>query len=144
MDSINKINFKLKEVRENEILEIDGISFSNIAYTLVFVDEVDLFTIFYFQDSFLVFKELKKSISQSGNYLLFTGISGIADDAGWDYIEVIHDKNLITWNIQRNYTLLTFRFEKCNYIKAVFEIEKVIENLNAKLSLEPLYVIYPD
>jgi hypothetical protein len=36
-----------------------------------------------------VFNELGKSIKEGGKYLIFTCACGIADDGGWDYIDVI-------------------------------------------------------
>ena len=144
MDSKQKIKFDLKKVLQNEVNEIDGIAFSNIAYVLVFVGEINLFTQHLFQDSFLVFKELKNSISKSGKYLLFTSVSGIADDAGWEYVEVLHEENSVTWNIQRDNILLSYVFDRKDYLKEILMIEKKIKNLNSNMKLEPSHVVYPE
>ncbi len=144
MNSKKKIKFELKEVSCNETVEIDGVSFSNMAYLLVFVDGVNLFTLDLFQESFLVFKELKNSISKSGKYLLFTGVSGIADDAGWEYVEVFHEENSVTWKVRRDDTLRSYIFDRIDYLKEISIVEKKIELLNSSMKLEPLYVVYPE
>lgn len=140
----NKIKFSLQEVSENQTLEIDGISFSNIAYVLVFIDGVNLFTLDSYQESFLVFEELQNSILKSGKYLLFTGVSGIADDAGWEYVDVLHDEDLISWKIQRDDNILLYIFEKSHYLTAISVIEKEIQNLSRRVKLEPSYIVYPE
>ncbi len=135
----NNIKFDLKEVSEGQIMEIDGIIFSNIAYVLVFVDGVNLFTLDFFKGSFLVFKELKNSIAKSGKYLLFTSVAGIAD---MDYVEVVHKENSVTWNIQIEDTILSYIFDKSDYLTEISLITKKIEYLKSNIKLEPLYIIY--
>lgn len=138
------MKFNLKEVLQDEVLEIDGISFSNIAFVLVFVDGINLFALDFFKESFLVFKELNKSIFKSGKYLLFTGVSGIADDAGWEYVEVLHEEKSVTWNVRRDGTLISYIFDRSDYLKDISVIEKKIESLNTSIKLEPLHVVYPE
>lgn len=144
MDSKKAIKFDLRIVSKDDTVKLDGISFSNIAYVTVFVEGVDLFTLEYFYGSFLVFKELKKSIEGSGKYLLFTSVSGIADDAGWDRVNVQHDENTIRWSIERDDSLLLYVFDKNDYLKEVSKLEEKIKNLNKGVGLEPLQVIYPE
>ena len=144
MDFKNNLKFDLKKIFPNEVIEIDGISFSNITYILAFIDEINLFDLDFFKESFLVFKELERSTLKSGKYLLFTGISGVADDAGWEYIEVLHEKDIVSWNIQRDDNKLFYVFDKIAYLKEVFQLGKEIERLSNEMKLEPLYVIYPE
>ena len=144
MTTRNKIEFYLREVSGNQILDKNGIIFKDIAYILVFVDGVNLFTLDFFEDSFLVFDELYKSTLKSGKYLLFTGASGIADEAGWDYIDVLHDEHLVTWNMRMDDVHLSYFFDRIAYLREFSEIAKDIANLSNSLKLEPLYVIYPE
>lgn len=144
MNNKNEIKFELKEVNENQIMEIDGISFSNIVYILIFVDEVNLFTLDFFQDSFVVFKELKNSILKSDKYLLFTGVSGIADDAGWEYVDVFHDATSVVWNIRRDNAFVNYTFDRKRYFNEISKIVKRIESINSIFILEPLHVVYPE
>ena len=140
----NKLKFELMEVPTSEIVDIGGIEFSNIAYVLVYVDGINLFSLDSFQDSLLVFPELKRSVSKSGKYLLFTGATGVADEAGWEYIEVLHKDNFVFWNIERDDSLLSYVFDKEIYINGVLEIEKQIESLSSNMKLEPFYVVHPE
>lgn len=144
MSSVNTIKFDLREVLGNQVSDIAGIQFSNIAYVLIFVDGINLFTIDQFEDSFLVFDELKNSTMGSGDYLLFTGVSGIADEAGWDYVEVVHEETSVKWNIERDGVTLSYVFEKSSYYKEITSIENKIDDLNSGLRMEPHNVIFPE
>jgi len=141
MNFKNTIRFKLVEVNKKKI---DGINFFNIVYILAFVDEVNLFTLDLFDSSFIYFKELKKSILKSGEYLIFTSITGVADECGWDYIKITHRKKLIHWGFEREGVKFSYFFNKKEYVKGVLELEKKIKNSKSIFKLEPLYVIYPE
>lgn len=140
----NTINFNLQIIGKEEIVEIDGISFSNIAYVLVFIDKVSLFDKEFFKESFLCFEELKKSKKESGNYLLFTSVSGIADDAGWDYIKVEHYNGCVKWNIERDDEYISYTFDQNQYIEEVLGLEVEVDKLEKSIELEPKHVIYPE
>ncbi len=140
----NRIEFCLKVLKEGDITELDGIEFSNIAYVVAYVDERNMYDLNAFEGSFIVANELKKSTLKSGEYLIFTSVSGIADDAGWDLICVNHDENEINWSVNRNNETLTYTFDKDSYLDSIFQLNKSIEKLDDQIALEPTHIIYPE
>jgi len=139
-----KISFELRKVSQNEYLTIESITFSNIAYIVIYIDDIELFGLEFFEGTFLVVEELRKSILNSGEFLLFTGISGIADAAGWDYVKVEHQKDMIFWEIIRDDKLLIYSFSKEEYVNQVLLLQKKINDLNGHMFLEPRCVVYPE
>ncbi|MFT5819106.1 MAG: hypothetical protein ACI8ZM_000328 [Crocinitomix sp.] len=85
------------------------------------------------------FGALKKSVEQSGQYLIFTCSCGIADCGGWDYVKVIHQTGKITWDFSYGQEF-HFEFPIDHYRGEIARIE--IEN--RELTLEPLNVIEPE
>ena len=137
-----ELDFKLHIIDRE--LKLEGIIFSNFAYISPIIDGVDILKEPFFEGSFLVIKELQNSITESGNYLLFTSVSGIADDAGWDYIKVIHKKDSIKWDIERDDNHFSYIFDKEQYLREVLKLVTEIKNLDDNFKLEPSHVIYPE
>lgn len=138
----NSIKFDLNITDGNEILE--GLMFSNIAYIVISIDNESLLKNEPFESSFVYFDELKKSASNGGNFLIFTSISGIADEAGWDFINVIHEHNSIKWVFDRETLKFSYVFDKNEYIQEVNYLTNKIVNLDKNLTLEPSHVVYPE
>lgn len=138
------IRFDLNIVNQNERIEIDGIRFSGIAFIIIFIDEQNLMNENVFNESFIFFDELKKSTQKSGKYLLFTSVSGIADDAGWQKVSVLHLDDLVIWEIELDNESLIFHFDKNEYIIEIQKLNEKIDSLDINLSLEPLYVLFPE
>jgi hypothetical protein len=144
MNFKNVIKFNLKITPENEKVEFEGVFFTNIAYILVNIDGHELLSLESFEGSFIVLVELEKSTLGSGNYLIFTSISGVADDSGWEKIKVIHEQDVVRWFIERDDNEFVFSFDKSEYFNGVIELRKKIEILNSNIVLEPSHVIFPE
>ena len=140
MQHYNKISFELTVIPDDQTLNLEGIVFYNIAYIQLFIDnhQID------FEGSFTLFNGLKSSLLGTGTYLLFTGVSGIADAAGWDYIEVVHKRSIIEWKFEWDGKSFQFSFEKDEYIAAIQDLEHKIEQLDDSINLEPIQVILPE
>lgn len=141
---MNDIALETCIVTENNLLKFDGITFSNFAYLKLYIDNVDIFSTKGFEDTFIVLSELKKSTFNSGSFLIFTSVSGIADDAGWDLVKVMHLKETIRWFFERENEEYQFTFSKKEYLKKIDEIDVFIKKFNFDEILEPGHIIFPD
>jgi hypothetical protein len=91
--------FKLKILHEP--ITMDGVLFKNCAIIELFIDEKNI-TQTDFKGSFIHFDELKSSTQGTGKFLIFTCACGVADDAGWQRINVIHQHDQIDWQFTYN------------------------------------------
>jgi hypothetical protein len=142
MDVNNSLKLDLNIINENEVFE--GIMFSNIAYIIVSIDNENLLKNELFEGSFVYFDELKKSANNGGNFLIFTSISGIADDAGWNFINVLHEDNSIKWVFKRDDFKFSYLFDKNDYVQEVNYLANKIASLDKYLTLEPSHIVYPE
>lgn len=124
--------------------EIDGILFKKFAYVNIKLNDINVLNDDVFGNGFVVFEELKKSFLNDGKFLIFTSISGIADDGGWEYVTVENTPNLVRWYLNRDGLQYEFFFDKNKYIQEIFKIENLISKLNKNLTVEPKYIIYPE
>lgn len=140
----DRIGYSLKLVERGETFNIDGLSFSGVAFIQLSINKENLDELEFFNNSIVVFKELLKSSEQSGDYLIFTGLNGIADEAGWDYIEVLHIGDKIVWKISRDEIILSFQFGRIQYTEFITDLIKAIDELPRYIVLEPSLIIYPE
>lgn len=139
--NIIKLNWR---VIENEIVEIEAINFNNFASIDVEIDNVKILETPDLYGSFVVFEELMKSALENGSFLIFTSVSGIADDAGWDFVKVIHNENSISWQLEINGDLITYEFDRCEYVAECQKIEKAKGEINKNITIEPKFIIFPE
>lgn len=144
MTTNNILELGLKIIPPDEQLKIDGIIFSGIAYIVVSIDGISLNNSKHFIDSFIVFEELLKSTYETGGYLLFTSVSGIADAGGWSYVKVEHNAEKIKWAIEIDGRVFNYYFERNEYLRQVNRLENEIKQLGDDTNLEPQFVIYPE
>lgn len=135
-------SFKLNLVSK-ESFEREGISFTDASYINVYIDEQNLLDLPFFESAFLVFYELAKSIDDSGKFLLFTCVCGLANHGGWEGVEVAHTNEIVAWHI------VTDEFSPADYIfskeKYVSEINKIREELSSlNVTPEPANVCFPE
>jgi hypothetical protein len=141
---MNSLSLNLKLVSPDEKISIEGIIFSGICYITISVDGKALLDNDLFYGSFVYWDELKKTKENSGKYLIFTSVSGIADDAGWDYVNVKHGASDIHWTFSINDQIITYKFDRDAYFKEITKLETKVENMNCNLKLEPLNVVFPE
>ncbi|MCP3926223.1 MAG: hypothetical protein GY714_26965 [Desulfobacterales bacterium] len=135
---MNKITINQKEIK---FYEEEGIVFSNKIFIEIQIDELHFKEMNAFEGGAIYFHELKKSAKKTGEYLIFTCICGIADDAGWDKINVVHSKNEIYWEFERNGSQ-KFKFDRIEYIEQVIKCEKLLNLSKFYLAIEN--VVFPE
>ena len=138
---LNTIKLSLEKVTRETV--IDGLVFSNIVYLIVNVDGEDLLKKQFFEGSFLFYDELRASASKSGEYLIFTSVTGIADAGGWDYVKVVHHTSHIEWKLKRDQSNISYMFEGMQYVKEIEDLAKKLDNCKG-IPLEPSNVTFPE
>lgn len=142
--TMNTISLKLRIIPKNEIFSIEGIDFSGVSFIEIFIDGEDILKNDQFFGSFIYWGQLEKTVSNAGKYLIFTSVSGIADDAGWDYVSVQHSAISVVWKFKIDEKDFTYSFDRNNYFDEIKGIEKKIKELGPDLVLEPVNVLFPE
>ena len=140
---MNQFVMYVDEYSDSRKLVKDGITFSNVCIIKIMIDGYDLDEREYFRDSLVYFDELKGSYKKSGRYLIFTCGNGIADDGGWEGVDVVVTDSLVKWSIELGYSIDHFTFDKKEYEQEINSVEKYL-NRNSSLILEPSSVIFPE
>lgn len=139
---MNKLDLSVKVVQSRDSLEINHIAFENSA--LIWPRDKSDLKLFVDQGALLVPSELEKSIYSSGFYLIFTDVSGIADDGGWDYIKVTHENNLVYWEVGFNNGWVELVFDLTVYQKELFETMNQLKILPPNIIVQPSQIIFPE
>jgi len=138
---ISNIEFKLEIVNDEEI---HGIIFNNSAFIKIYIDYEDILAKENFSSSVLVFDELNKSKISNGQYLIFTCTCGVADDAGWDLINVEKLNDVIIWKFERDNENIIYIFSYSEYCDKINLIMENIKKLGNSIILEPNIVVFPE
>ncbi|MCW7494829.1 hypothetical protein ND861_19365 [Leptospira sp. 2 VSF19] len=125
----NKLRLELLVIKENEIYELDGLKFSNSIFLRPIIDEQDILNYEEFLGSVIVLNQLVQSTNNSGKYLIFTCACGIADDSGWELVNVTKTEDSLFWKFTRNNRQYSYKFELSEYIDQI----KLIQKKNRKL-----------
>jgi len=139
---MNELGLSIKIIQAEASIEINHIAFENSAFIWP-TDKSDL-KLFVDQGALLVPSELEKSIYSSGVYLIFTDVSGIADDSGWDYIKVTHKNNLAYWEVWFNNSWVELVFDLTLYQKELIEIMNQLKVLPLNIIVQPSQIIFPE
>jgi hypothetical protein len=144
---MNKINFKIETYEKSNALEIGGIFFDSSILIKLIVDGEDVIQSKMDGDALLNFDAFFNSTKKDGRYLLFTSLTGIADDGGWDYIEVKHQYQEVLINFTYSNYKFDFKFSKKQYLEEVEKTKLNIELIKRDkkhLTLEPRFIVYPE
>lgn len=141
---MNQISLEVRIISDNESLLIDGIEFTNAILIKLMIDGVLSNKLKHMEVSLVVHSELLRSLSGSGRYLIFTAASGIADDGGWDGVDVEIDENLVVWDFEVENIKHHFEFDFFQYEKELQELEKSVVALSSKFDLEPTEIFFPE
>lgn len=139
---MNELGLSIKIIQAEASIELSHISFENSAFIWP-TDKSDL-NFFIDQGALLVPSELEKSIYSSGDYLIFTDVSGIADDGGWTYAKVVHVNNVVHWEILFNNDLIELVFDLTTYQKELTEIMNKLKGLPSNIILQPSQIVFPE
>lgn len=143
--NLKSFSCSLEEVPPTRSIVIDGIRFSGVCLIRLDVGGTPLAMAPGFEDSLVVYNELRASASKSGQYLVFTSASGIADDAGWDRIRVDHLDGAIIWKLDRDDQSIRYDFDPIEYRAAIDALGREIAGARQRgLQLEPANVIPPE
>jgi hypothetical protein len=104
-----------------ESAEHEGIKFSCCTFIDIYIDDEPLNMNSSFE-GVVYWPELRKSAEGSGAFLLFTCYCGIAEDGGWEPVEVKHDATSVSWLFERNGSR-EYRFSRSDYLFAVTRCE---------------------
>ena len=132
------LTFELKYI---EYSIIDGILFENAVFVNIIINSIKVNIT---EDTLSIASELIKSSKGSGQYLIFTSISGIADELGWNYINVTHKHNVINWYFEYENQIYNYNFSKIQYIDIIYNLEQKINNIPNKFHVEPSEVVFPE
>jgi hypothetical protein len=140
---MNQLKLELDILQGKDWVEHESITYSNCAFIRLVVDGVNLITKTDDRKGVIVWDEIKKTINNSGQYLILTCICGIADDAGFDLVDVERKENSVSWkfNDESNWN---WEFPKEEYDSEIRRIEKEINELDMNFPLEPANVIFPE
>lgn len=138
---MNSLILYVDRIGVGSSLRMDGILFSEVSLVRVMVDGQALHEIGEFKDSLVCFDELMLSAKGSGRYLIFTCACGVAEDGGWEGVEVRHSDSSVTWDLELAAERLHFEFERADYLSQLSAVSEAVGA--AGLPLAPRAVVFP-
>ena len=140
---MNKLKLDLDILTGKDWVEYENITYSNCAFIRLIVDGNNLITQTKDRKGIIVWDELKKTTNESGRFLILTCLCGIADDAGFDLVDVERKENSVLWrfNDESNWN---WEFPKDEYDQEISRLEKEVNKLDINIPLEPDTVIFPE
>ncbi|WP_147445687.1 hypothetical protein [Corallococcus aberystwythensis] len=132
----------LERVTDGRSLELDGIRFSEVAFVRIGIDGEELQSRPQFSDALVVFDELEKSATGSGRYLIFTCACGIAEDGGWEGVEVDLDDSTVRWTLEVASEPIRFVFDRALYVSEINGLRRQLAH--EALPLAPRGVVFPE
>lgn len=139
---MNNIFFYIEEFKDGVELLLHGIRFHDCVIVRALIDGELINEKNGFEDSLIYIDELARSAERSGRYLIFTCACGIAEDGGWEGVEVNHYQNEVTWNFELGDEQYKFIFSKRDYLSEVDSVVGAVKR--STLSVEPSHVIFPE
>ncbi|GKS83852.1 hypothetical protein AVMA1855_06890 [Acidovorax sp. SUPP1855] len=141
---MDTLNFK---IIKNDNLIIDGINFSKSIFIKPLINEEDFIEKKLTQESLAPFFEWEKCAKNSGRYLLFTSLIGIADDGGWELCKANHSEDKISVAMNFDNNIFLYKFDKENFKTAILETRLKIDSFlknNPSFVLEPSNIVFPE
>jgi hypothetical protein len=139
---MNSLTVYVEEYSDGEVLLKHGIRFSNSLIIKVLIDGEDIQDFEGFEDSLIYFDELKESAKKAGKYLIFTCSCGIAEDGGWEGVDVDITDDQVTWVFEVGDKIHRYTFDKSEYLNEIQSVLPQVEG--AKLKVEPSSVMFPE
>lgn len=140
---MNKFNLVLKVFKNENSIEYEKIIYSNSAFIEPVVDGNNLTTVSKNRKGIVVWNEVKKTISKSGQFLILTCVCGIADDGGFDLVDVKRKEKSVLWKFKDESNWI-WEFDKKEYDLEINRLKKKITELSVEITLEPENVIFPE
>ncbi|WP_431167559.1 hypothetical protein [Tenacibaculum halocynthiae] len=140
---MNKFNLVLKVFKDEFSIEYEKIIYSNSAFIEPVIDGNNLTTESTNRKGIVVWNEVKKTISKSGQFLILTCVCGIADDGGFDLVDVKRKEKSVLWKFKDESNWI-WEFDKKEYDLEINRLKKEITELSVEITLEPENVIFPE
>lgn len=141
---MNRLSLNTKIITADERLVIDGIEFNNAVLIKLSIDDVSSEKLGNLDSALVVFSELQKSLSGSGCYLIFTSASGIADDGGWEGVDVNFSSDKVNWDFIVEDSSYHYEFDFQEYEREILSLSKELSRLRTKYEVEPTEVFFPE
>jgi hypothetical protein len=141
---MNEISLEIEHVTKENSISIDGILFENCVFISLSIDNLKIVPNGLFSESLVYWPELFLSVRGSGQFLIFTCACGVADDGGWDRIDVQHKEEHVKWSFFYDEHQYSFTFQKEQYFLEIERIRNKLAEINNRVKLEPKNVIFPE
>jgi hypothetical protein len=140
---MNRLKLELDIIEGKDSMEYESIIYTNCAFIRLMVDDVNLIVTTKDRKGVVVWDEVKNTITDSGQFLILTCVCGVADDAGFDLVDVERKENSVSWkfNDESNWN---WEFPKEDYDNEIIRLGKDIKEMNNSFPLEPVNVIFPE
>lgn len=141
---MNQLSLNARTIENDEQLIIDGIEFSSAILVELIIDSLPSEKMKYLDIALVFFSELVRSLSGSGCYLIFTSASGIADEGGWEGVQVKFDGDRVVWDFDVEDESYHFEFDSQQYEREIRSMENKLVTLTKEFELEPTEVFFPE
>lgn len=138
---MDRICIGLQEMCGTAHAVIDGTTFRDVALVTLVINGTDTRNMAVFADGLIVPEELERSAYKSGRYLIFTSVNGVADDGGWNPVDVRVSEDSVGWRFVRDSIPHMWCFARFEYSEQTSELHELLAK--TKLPIEPRYVIQP-
>lgn len=122
---------------------IEAIPFSGVVIVDLEIDGMSFFQIPALEGGLVYFKELLRSATGDGEYLIFTGTTGIADSGGWSRVSVRYENQTVHWTVDRDPHPFICSFAVDQYRQQIRAAAAEIERLRQEYPIEPVTVLFP-
>jgi hypothetical protein len=140
---MDSLNLSIEHVTKENSIIIDGILFENCVFISLSIDNLKIVPNGLFSESLVFWSELFLSLKGSGEFLIFTCACGVADDGGWDRIEVQHFDEYVKWSFCYDENQYNFNFQKEKYFLEIESIRSQLAEI-IRVVLESKNVIFPE
>lgn len=143
--NFNRLNLSVEICSKSNPRTIDGISMDDCAFIGIQIDGVNLLEESFYEGGLPVFEELANTLNGDGNYLIFTCACGVADDGGWNTVEVSHQGGLVGWVIRRGDCILEYHFDGTQYSDTIHKLTFEVHRLQKEgVRFEPENPVFPE
>lgn len=141
---MNQLTLKARTISDGDKLVIDGIEFNNAILIRLMIDGLPSEKLKYLELAVVVFSELVRSLTGSGRYLIFTSASGIADEGGWEGVDVKFEGDRVVWDFEVEDMTYHFEFHSQEYEREIRWLEDELAGLTEEFELEPSELFFPE
>ncbi|MHA7632472.1 hypothetical protein [Corallococcus sp. M7] len=136
------LTLSLEHVTDGRSVLLDGIRFSDVAFVGICIDGEELRARPQLSDAVVVFDELERSATGSGRYLIFTCACGVAEDGGWEGVDVEHGESSVCWTFEVASESFRFVFDRAHYVEEIAALRtKLAQEV---LPLDPRGAVFPE